>query len=76
MVYFCLSFQCHVRRFLAQRKLTRLKLERDAAIVIQSTVRMMRARKKFLMVQQSVALVQPFIRGSLTRRRYQQTFKN
>lgn len=76
-VYFCcLSFQCHVRRFLAQRKITRLKLERDAAIVIQSAVRMMRARKKFLMVQQSVALVQPFIRGSLTRRRYQQTFKD
>eukprot|EP00106_Octopus_bimaculoides_P001390 XP_014768832.1 PREDICTED: unconventional myosin-IXa-like isoform X10 [Octopus bimaculoides] len=64
-----LNIQCHVRRFLAQRKLAHKKLERDAAITIQSAVRMMIARKKFLMVQQSVTLVQPFIRGCLTRKR-------
>ncbi|XP_036363894.1 unconventional myosin-IXAa isoform X7 [Octopus sinensis] len=64
-----LNIQCHVRRFLAQRKLAHKKLERDAAITIQSAVRMMIARKKFLIVQQSVTLVQPFIRGCLARKR-------
>ncbi|GAB1606082.1 unconventional myosin-IXAa-like [Argonauta hians] len=64
-----LKIQCHVRRFLAQRRLSNRKMVRDAAITIQSAVRMMIARKKFLVVQQSVSLVQPFIRGCLTRKR-------
>lgn len=79
--YACIILQCAIRRFIALREMKarkrafeelkeRTRRENSSAVILQSYVRMMLARKSFQQKKSNILLLQAAIRRSLAQRQY------
>lgn len=68
-----IKIQSFWRMHLAQVQLYRLKMQMNAAILIQSTFRMYRQRKLYRKLLRGIVVVQAHIRGKCARIRYKRT---
>ncbi|KAG0726923.1 Unconventional myosin-IXb [Chionoecetes opilio] len=66
-----IKIQCQVRSWLAQQKLTKLRLRHNAATFIQKFWRGHRVRKWYQDLRQALIVFQACVRGNLSRERFQ-----
>lgn len=71
-----IKIQSFWRMHLAQMHLYRLKIQVNAAILIQSTFRMFRQRKLYRKLLHGIVVVQAHIRGKCARIRYKRTYRD
>lgn len=71
-----IKIQSYWRMHLAQMQLYRLKVQVNAAILIQSTFRMFRQRKLYRKLLRGIVVVQAHIRGKCARIRYKRTYRD
>ncbi|XP_021359293.1 unconventional myosin-IXa-like isoform X7 [Mizuhopecten yessoensis] len=66
----CIVIQVCGRRFIAQRRLRRIRLEKEAALVIQKCYRCWSERRRYLIIVHSVTVIQSLARAYAARKQY------
>ncbi|XP_069137076.1 unconventional myosin-IXb-like isoform X9 [Argopecten irradians] len=66
----CIVIQICSRRFIALRRLRRLHLEKEAALVIQKCYRCWKERRRYLILVHCVTVIQSLARAFIARKQY------